>query len=429
MRQTKTHKGRIHSTRRTGSAPAVVLMPVRRVEQAVHPANPSAHSKALFPYPALFWFPVLLCFVGLLFQYSVGIGEILKPNNPAPPLVAFRTVIMQSIWLVVGLVVMAVLARTPTRFWSATAGFWLIVGVLAVAVVFVPGIGKTINYATRWIEVPVPVLGKITLQPSEAFKLITLFWLAWLYSTQKRSGWSIWAIGGTILWLCGVVIVERQPDLGTAILITLLGVGVAFLGGARIGRIVALGSACIVAGAFVVLLPVIKGILKDEPWQEQRHAYRLQRIIAVLDPWQHQQDIGYQMVRAQLAVGSGGIARWGIGEGREKRYLPAAENDYIFATIAEETGFVGSVLVIVLMGAVVYHCFRLATRASTRFGQLFVLGLALWIGLSTLINIGMAIGMLPTVGLPLPFVSAGGSALLSLMAGLGIAQSVARERT
>ncbi len=391
-------------------------------------ATHSARSGALFPYPPLFWLPLLLCLIGLVFQFSVCIGDILKSGaTPPTPLTAFRVVMMQSLWLALGLGAMSLLARVPTRFWQASAGFWLVLGVLSLLVLFVPGFSKSINYATRWLALPVPGLGQVLLQPSEAFKLITVFWFAWLYSTQKRV-WSLWAVGGTALWLLGIVAIERQPDLGTALLIIMVGVGLAYLGGARLSRLMALMVAGVFAVALVLFLPVVKGMLKGEPWEQQRTAYRLQRIIAMMDPWKHQQDVGYQMVRAQLAVGSGGFARLGIGEGREKRYLPAAENDYIFATIAEETGFVGSITVIALMGLVVYHCFRLATQASTRFGQLVGSGLALWIGLSALINIGMAIGLLPTVGLPLPFVSAGGSALLSLMAGLGIAQAVARER-
>ncbi|MFQ3611922.1 MAG: putative peptidoglycan glycosyltransferase FtsW [Fimbriimonadales bacterium] len=426
MRQTKTIRGRSPTARRTTTTPAAVWLPVRTPA----PANPSsvASSRALFPYPALFWLPLLLCFVGLVFQFSVCIGDILKPGSPpTSPFSAFRVVIMQSLWLVIGLGVMSLIARVPVRFWQATAGLWLVLGIVSVLILFIPGVGKTINYATRWLAVPLPGLGQMLIQPSEAYKLITVFWFAWLYSTQKRV-WSLWAVLGTLLWLLGVIAIERQPDLGTGLLIMGVGVGIAFLGGARIGRLsLFLGGGALLV-ALVLFLPVIKGAIKGEPWEQQRNAYRLQRVIAMMDPWAHQQDVGYQMVRAQLAVGSGGFARLGIGEGREKRYLPAAENDYIFATIAEETGFVGSVMVIGLVALVVYHCFRLACQTPSRFGRLVVLGMALWIGLSALINIGMAIGVLPTVGLPLPFVSAGGSALLSLMAGLGVVQAVARER-
>jgi cell division protein FtsW len=134
------------------------------------------------------------------------------------------------------------------------------------------------------------------------------------------------------------------------------------------------------------------------------------------------------MVRAQIAVGSGGFARFAIGEGREKRYLPAAENDYIFATIAEETGFVGCLVCIGLYAWLIALLLRLWSATPSRFGRLFVGGLAMWIGLQALINMGMAIGLLPTVGVPLPFISAGGSSLISLMAALGIALAIAREK-
>ncbi|MCS7066083.1 MAG: FtsW/RodA/SpoVE family cell cycle protein, partial [Fimbriimonadales bacterium] len=223
------------------------------------------------------------------------------------------------------------------------------------------------------------------------------------------------------LWLLALLAIERQPDFGTMALVFALGVGVSFLGGASPLKLAALGLIALLGFAAWIALPHFTGV--------DRHntGYRLERIQAMLDPWGHEYGKGYQMVRAQIAVGSGGIARFAIGEGREKRYLPAAENDYIFATIGEETGFVGCVICIGLFAWLVAVLLNLASCAPTRFGRLFAGGLALWIGLQALMNMGMAIGLLPTVGVPLPFISAGGSSMLSLMAALGIAQAIARE--
>ncbi len=337
--------------------------------------------------------------------------------------------LVQSLWVLLGLGVMAGVSRIPSTFWRSTAGLWILLGSgVLIALLLVPGFGTRINYATRWIQLPAPLLGTITIQPSEAFKLATLLWFASLYARRPHARWTPidWIITG--LWLIGVIAVERQPDLGTAGFIFGLGVAIAFLGGASLLKLAGLGALGAMLAVLLVVKPLIVSALSGEPLEAQKHAYRLQRVRAFLDPWRYPDDIGYQMVRAQLAVGSGGIARFAIGEGREKRFLPAAENDYIFATIAEETGFIGCLLVIGLFAVLVHTLFRLAREPTMApFGRLFLGGLALWIALSAGINIGMAIGLLPTVGLPLPFVSAGGSALLSLMTALGIAQACVRE--
>ncbi len=379
--------------------------------------------------PQLYLIPFLLCCVGLLALTGISIARLLSGNEVVSPLQAFRLVIVQSLWVLLGFGAMALVSQMPTRFWRMSAGFWLLMGMgILIALLAIPGFGKQVNSATRWIEFPAPLLGSITVQPSELFKLATLLWFASLYAHTPRKRWTFSAWFGTGVWIVGVVAVERQPDLGTAVLILGLGIAVAFLGGASLWKLASLFGLGALIGVLLVAEPLIASALSDGPVDAQKHTYRLQRIQAFLDPWRYQDDIGYQMVRAQLAVGSGGIARFAIGEGREKRFLPASENDYIFATIAEETGFVGCSVVILLFALLVHRLFCLA-RATRMppFGRLFIGGLALWIGLSAGINIAMAIGLLPTVGLPLPFVSAGGSALLSLMVALGIAQACVRE--
>jgi cell division protein FtsW len=393
------------------------------------PAKPAlTRNPSLFPHRTLFWLTVFLCVMSLVFLFSVNIGEVLKPNATQTSLFhLFRLAIMQALWVAVGFVAMALMAAIPPRFWQQSAWVWmaLCVGVLAL-IQFTP-LGHAFNGAERWIRVPVPVLGAITIQPSEAFKLASLFWFCALYALPERRRWTRGAYLLLAVWLFGVILVERQPDLGTAMLIFALGVGVAFLGGASLAKLGLLLATSVLGIAALIITPLIKSHLSGEPLDAHKTSYRVQRIMAMLDPWSDEQGFGYQMVHAQLAVGSGGLTGVGLGMGREKRYLPAAESDYIFATIAEEAGFLGGIIAISLLGGVVYACFHLALRARTRFGRLFAGGLALWIALSAGINLGMALGLLPTVGIPLPFLSAGGSALVSLMAALGVAQSIARE--
>ncbi len=385
--------------------------------------NPS-----LFPHKMLLRLTVALCVMSLLFLFSVNIGELSKPATAQTSLFQlFRLGIMQTLWIVVGFVVMAVMAAVPPRFWQQTAPLWMVLCVAILALIQFTPLGHAFNGAERWIRVPVPVLGAITLQPSEAFKLASLFWFCALYALPERRRWTRSAYLLLGVWVFGVVLVERQPDLGTAMLIFALGVSVAFLGGANLAKLGLLFLASVLGVMALIAIPLVKSHLSEESLDAHKTSYRIQRILVMLDPWSDEQGFGYQMVHSQLAVGSGGLTGVGLGMGREKRYLPAAESDYIFATIAEEAGFLGGLVAIGLLGSLVYACFRLAMRARTRFGRLFAGGLALWIALSAGMNLGMAVGLLPTVGIPLPFLSAGGSALVSLMAALGVAQSIARE--
>jgi len=387
--------------------------------QAIAAPAPARHL-----VPTLFWLPVVLSTIGLVFLTSVSIGGILKPgallHSPIEP---FRQVIQQMCWLVLGVVLMLGLSRIPVRFWQVSAWFWMAaLSLLLLAMWWIPDLGTVRNGAVRWIEFSVPLIGQVGFQPSEMFKLATLLFFAALYTKPMAT----WQKGILItLWLLALVAIERQPDFGTMALILVLGVGMAFLGGESGARIALWGCGLVLSFALLLGLPHLKRLSSSSPTPNEFN-YRMKRIVAMLDPWAYEYDMGYQMVRAQIAVGSGGLFRFAIGEGREKRYLPTAESDYIFATIAEETGFVGCLVCIGLLGWLVATCLRLAHHAPSRFGRLFAGGLALWIGVQSLVNIGMAIGLLPTVGLPLPFISAGGSALLSLMAALGIAQAIGR---
>lgn len=393
------------------------------------PAKPTlTRNPSLFPHKMLLQLTVALCVMSLLFLFSVNIGELLKPGTAQTSLFQlFRLGIMQTLWIVVGFAGMAVMAAVPPRFWQQTAPLWMVLCVAILALIQFTPLGHAFNGAERWIRVPVPVLGAITLQPSEALKLATLFWFCALYALPERRRWTRSAYLLLGVWLFGVVLVERQPDLGTAMLIFALGVSVAFLGGANLAKLGLLFLASVLGVMALIAIPLVKSHLSGESLDSHKTSYRIQRILVMLDPWSDELGSGYQMVHSQLAVGSGGLTGVGLGMGREKRYLPAAESDYIFATIAEEAGFLGGLVAIGLLGSMVYACFRLAMRARTRFGRLFVGGLALWIALSAGMNLGMALGLLPTVGIPLPFLSAGGSALVSLMAALGVAQSIARE--
>ncbi len=379
-------------------------------------------------HSAMVWTPFVLALIGLVFQFSVGITELLRldKGGAAPSLfTALRPALMQTAWLIVGAGAMGVARLVRGRFWLGTAWLWLILSLLGLAwlALRLPGT-ITLNGATRWIGVSLPGVGAVTVQPAEFFKFAVLLWFVWVYSAARPKG----VLLGGLLWLAGIVLIVRQPDKDTAGLIFLIGFGVMFLGGLSWSRVLQGLTLAMLAGLLLTFVPLLLSYLRNQPLEKQPGAYVTRRVLATLNPRAYESDIGYQMVRAQIAVGSGGLLGVGLGEGREKHHLPAAENDYIFATIAEETGLVGGLLVVGLLGLFVWSCLRNAERAPTRPARLFLGGLGVWVGVGALMNISMAIGLLPTMGLPLPFVSAGGSALVSLMVAVGVAQSLMREK-
>lgn len=404
---------------------------VRKASRSVAPSlsgSAPAAARAARVHPALLWTPFVLALVGLFFQTSISVGELsrLTKEGTAPDIVStLRPVLMQSLWLVIGAAAMAVCGRVRGQFWLASAwvGLLLSWGALLWLALKLPG-ALTINGATRWISVP--MLQGMTVQPVEFYKLATLLWLTALWSAPRlRPTLGTWLLA--VLWFSGVALIILQPDKDTAGLVFLLGFGMCFLGGLRAYWVllgVLMGG--LLMGA-VVAMPLVLGALRNQPWQTQPGAYVVKRLQATLDPWAHERGVGYQMVRAQIAVGSGGLLGVGVGVGREKHGLPAVESDYIFAAIAEELGLVGSLMVLGLFALLVWACFHSAARAPTRAGRLYLAGLGLWIGVGALMNLSMAVGLLPTMGLPLPFVSAGGSALVSLMAAIGIGHALMQE--
>lgn len=402
-------------------------LPATAPSMRIHSASDTTRAQKARVHSAMLWAPFLLALIGLVFQFSVGITDLLRPNKDGTfpdMLTALRPAFMQSAWLVVSAVAMGVCRTIRARFWLGTAWLWLLLSFMGLMwlAAKLPG-AFSLNGATRWMGVPLPGVGLITVQPAEFFKLATLMWFAWAYGAVRPRG--VWF--GVAVWLAGIALIVLQPDKDTAGLVFLIGFGVMFLGGLSWSRVMQGLTLAFLAGVLLTVGPLMLSRLRNEPLEKQPGSYVTRRVLAAPTPRAYESDIGYQMVRAQIAVGSGGLIGVGLGEGREKHHLPAAENDYIFATIAEETGLIGSLLVVGLLALFVWACFCSAERAPTRPARLFLGGLGIWVGLGALMNISMAVGLLPTMGLPLPFVSAGGSALVSLMAAIGIAQSLIQE--
>jgi cell division protein FtsW len=257
-------------------------------------------------------------------------------------------------------------------------------------------------------------LGGLGLQPSEFAKLAVVLALA-DYLDRKQSRLGNWA-GGLLpaLILTGVVLglVALERDLGTPLLIGSVAIGMIYLAGARLAHLAALGSG---------LLPVVGTAVLAVP-------YRRQRLFAFLDPWHDAQGAGYQLVQSLLALGSGGF--WGKGSGEstiKMYYMPESQTDFIFPIFGEEFGFWGTSLLVAIFFVLTYRCFQIAREATHSFHALTAAGVGLLLGGQVLINLGVVTGLLPTKGMPLPFVSFGGSSLLVMFTAIGLVLNVSRR--
>ena len=317
----------------------------------------------------------------------------------------------QLVALLIGMVGAAVVTRLDVRGVRALAPLVYALAVLGLVAVVSP-LGSTVNGSRSWIRLP----GGMTLQPSELMKVALAIGLAMLLAERAdrrllqrhRDVALAWVVAGV-----PVVLVLAQPDLGSALVLVAMSVVVIAAAGApapwTVGVLVA-GSAA-VAAAF--LTPVLS-------------AYQRNRLRAFLDPSLDPQGIGYQTRQVRIAIGSGGLGGQGLFEGRQTQggYIPFQETDFVFSVAGEELGFIGAAGLVVLIGFIVVRCVLVARRADA-FGRLVSIGVAVWFGVQAFENIGMNLGLMPVTGLPLPFVSSGGSSLIASWIALGLVGNVA----
>lgn len=316
----------------------------------------------------------------------------------------------QMAWLTLGFLLMYAASRVDYMLWRRLA--WPLLGLTLVllVLVLVPSIGVMAKGARRWLK-----LGPISMQPAELAKLVVVLYMA-AYVTRKEGKlnafWSGIMPPLLVVGLIGVLIL-RQPDLGTVVIIGLIAYLLLFLGGARLSHLLSL---------LLVALPAAAAVI----WTSE---YRRQRLMTFLAPWQDPLDAGFQVTQSFLAFGSGGAFGVGLGEGKQKLYfLPEAHTDFVLALVGEELGLVGSAGVVLLFAVLVLRGFRVAGRARNPFGRHLAHGVTLLIGLQALLNAGVVTGLLPTKGMTLPLVSYGGSSLVATMVGVGILLSISRDR-
>jgi cell division protein FtsW len=275
--------------------------------------------------------------------------------------------------------------------------------------VLVPGIGVHVEGSSRWIG-----FGQFRLQPSELMKLaLALFAADFITRRLDEEATDRRIMGPLLLVTAGAgVLIMVQPDMGTAMVLGCIALALLFVSGVRLGPVFKI-LAALVALALIVAVA---------------SPYRRERLLSFLDPAAHGSGSGYQVVQSLIGLGSGHLVGAGIGGGQQQwGFLPNAHTDFIFSVIGEELGFVGAAMVLVLFGAFVWFGIRAATRSPDRFGGLLAVGLVAWVASETLINIGAVVGVLPVTGIPLPFISFGGSSLVITMVAAGILINIARQ--
>lgn len=313
----------------------------------------------------------------------------------------------QLIWVVLGLAGLVTTSRLDYRRLKPMA-VWLLVGsVVLLLTVFIPGIGIRANGSSRWIGV-----GAATFQPSELAKLAVI-----LYGSVLLSSRPVNDLRGTILPLAAVLggvgaLVYAEPDLGTTMILGAIAASLLFFAGLRLA----------IVGATAALGVSMLGAMT------MTAGYRRERLLSMFDPWSDPLNTGWQAIQAGVAMSNGGLWGMGLGASRAKwGFLPFAETDFIFAIVAEELGFaaaLGVILVYLVIGLVGLNT---ALHAPDRLGQLLAAGITTWIMIQAYVNIGAVLGVLPITGVPLPFVSYGGSSMVLTLTAYGVLLNVARQ--
>lgn len=314
--------------------------------------------------------------------------------------------------LTIGLLGALIVVQLPMAWWEKSSSLLYVLGLVLLMVVMVPGVGKTVNGATRWV-----VVGPFNLQTSEFMKLIMVVYMSgYLVRRQGEVAHTLWGvIKPVILLVLAAALLMWQPDFGTAMVLLITAFGLLFLGGAPLWQFVLLlGSAGLAAVILVLVSP-----------------YRMARVTSFLDPWADPLNSGYQLSQALIAFGRGEWMGVGLGNGIQKQfYLPEAHTDFLMAVVGEEFGLLGTLAVICLLSLVVWRAFDIgaaAERAEKRFAAYVAYGIGIWIGTQAFINIGVNVGMLPTKGLTLPFMSYGSNSMIVGCIAIAVLLRIHRE--
>ena len=346
----------------------------------------------------------VLCAIGVVMVGSAS-SVISISYYGSPWSILFKEIM----WVVLGLMVFAATSIIDYHVWRRYASLSMVVALVLLFIVLVPGLGQSSYGASRWIG-----FGQFGIQPSEFAKLALALFGADLIVKRQDKGTSYRQIIGPIGIVASgaALLIIAQPDLGTAMVLMVITLALLFAGGVPLKPVLkGIGLVVVLVTIAAVAMP-----------------YRRERLLSFINPGSKASGSGYQVVQSLIGLGSGHLFGLGLGNGREKwGFLPNAHTDFIFSVIGEELGLVGAVCVVGLVGLFAFKGIRAAEESSDSFGTLLAVGLVAWIATEAIINIGAVIDLLPVTGIPLPFVSFGGSSMLISMAAAGMLVNIARQ--
>jgi cell division protein FtsW len=360
-------------------------------------------ARKLYPDKWLFAATVGLALFGVVMVYSASAVMAQRESGNQ-----FHYVVKQGIWMVIGFVVMLAAMQVDYKHLKNPRVVYVLLAVTTVMLLAVFAFPAT-NGAHRWIKLP-----KLSIQPSELSKPALVIFLA--YFLERRAGeegqfWTTFMPCALVTCaLAGLIVVE--PDLGTAMMLGVIFVVVVYIAGARLKHLAMVAApALLVVAGLLILVP-----------------FRIRRLITFLDPWADPQGSGFQVVQSLIAVGSGGPNGLGFAQGKQKMlFLPFAHSDFIYAVVGEELGLVGALAVIGVFALFLWRGLRTSLLAPDRFGMLLALGLVTAIVTQALFNISVVLSLVPTKGIPLPFISYGGSSLVPTLAAVGVLLNISQQ--
>ncbi len=351
--------------------------------------------------------------IGLLFPvlFLVGIGIVMVYSaSSAVALKKFGTdnlfLKKQALFALIGIIGLVICRHFPYRWYRPLTYPLLVLALIFLIAIQFTGLGLEAGGSTRWLR-----FGKFSFQPSEFARFALVIFLA--YSLEKKGDklkkFSIGFIPHFVVLAVFAVLIIRQPDFGSVVILATLTWLMLFVGGVPCRHLF---------GSLLLLIPFAYFFLIGAE-------YRMKRILSFIHPWQYSADEGYQIVHSLMAFGTGGLWGVGIGKGYQKLfYLPEPHTDFIFSIIGEEFGLLGVLIIVVLYVVVLFKGIQIARHAPDTFGSLMAVGLTVAMGLQICINMGVTLGLLPTKGLTLPFLSYGGTSLLLNMASVGILMNI-----
>lgn len=340
---------------------------------------------------------VCLSVFGLLMVYNASQFEAFQDLGDK-----YYFIKQQLVWVALGFLSLGFFSLFDYHRLEKIATPFFLFSVILLLLVFVPGLGVSAGGAHRWLKV-----AGLTIQPAEIIKLSSVVFLSDFFKNRVKTLPFVAIVGVTI-----TIIGLLQKDLGSAIVFAITVFGVYFTAGARVAHFLPLLIASL-AGFIGFILS---------------SSYRQQRVLAFLDPFADPQGFSYHISQVLIALGSGGLFGLGIGQSRQKfAYIPEVTTDSIFSIIGEEFGFFGGVIFTAMIGFLIWRSFTVAEKATDKFGKLLASGIALWLGTQAIVNLGAMVSIIPLTGVPLPFVSYGGSALLVNLASVGILLNISKQ--